>query len=55
MKDTFGKYFEDYMEYLDIYNEGDEFHESRWEMASVQWNISNYLSPWEVAKLVVIA
>jgi len=41
--------------YTDIYNEGDEFHESRWEMASVQWNISNYLSPWEVAKLVVIA
>ena len=40
--------------YIDIYNEGDEFHESRWEMASVHWNISNYLSPWEVTKLVVI-
>ena len=41
--------------YTDIYNEGDEFHESRWEMASVHWNLSNYLSPWEVTKLVVIA
>ena len=41
--------------YTQIYNEGDEFHESRWEMASVRWNISNYLSPWEIAKLVVIA
>ena len=41
--------------YTDIYNQGDEFHESRWEMAKVQWNISNYLSGWEVTKLVVVA
>ena len=41
--------------YTQIYNEGDEYHESRWEMASVRWNVSNYLSPWEIAKLVVIA
>ena len=41
--------------YTDIYNEGDEYHESRWEMAMVQWNISNFLSAFEVTKLVVIA
>ena len=41
--------------YIDIYNEGDEYHESRWEMAMVQWNISNFLSGFEVTKLVVIA
>ena len=41
--------------YTDIYNQGDEFHESRWEMASVRWNISNYRSAFEVTKLVVIA
>ena len=40
--------------YTEIYNEGDEFHEKRWEMASVHWNFSYYLSPWEVTKLVVI-
>ena len=40
--------------YTDIYNQGDEFHESRWEMASVRWNISNYRSAFEVTKLVVI-
>ena len=41
--------------YIDIYNEGDEFHESRWDMAMVHWNISNYRSAFEVTKLVVIA
>jgi S-formylglutathione hydrolase FrmB len=41
--------------YTDIYNEGDEYHESRWEMAMVQWNISNYLSAFEVSRLEVIA
>ena len=41
--------------YTDIYNEGDEFHESRWEMAMVHWNISNFLSAFEVSKLVVLA
>ena len=41
--------------YTEIYNEGDEYHESRWEMASVQWNISNFLSAFEVTKLVVVA
>jgi len=40
--------------YTDIYNQGDEFHESRWDMAMVHWNISNYLTPFEVAKLEVI-
>ena len=40
--------------YTDIYNEGDEFHESRWEMAMVHWNISNYLTSFEVAKLEVV-
>ena len=40
--------------YTDIYNEGDEYHESRWEMAMVLWNISNYLTSFEVAKLEVI-
>jgi len=42
--------------YTEIYNEGDEYHESRWEMASVHWNIPfEILAPWEVCKLVVIA
>jgi len=40
--------------YIDIYNEGDEYHESRWEMAMVHWNISNYLTSFEVAKLEVV-
>ena len=41
--------------YTDIYNEGDEYHESRWEMAMVQWNISNFLSAFEVTRLEVVA
>jgi hypothetical protein len=40
--------------YTEIYNEGDEYHESRWEMASVHWSNWSGLSPWEIAKLVVI-
>jgi len=40
--------------YTDIYNEGSEYHESRWAMAMVQWNISNFLSAFEVTRLEVI-
>jgi len=40
--------------YTDIYNQGDEFHESRWEMAMVHWSISNYLTSFEVDRLEVI-
>ena len=41
--------------YTDIYNANSSYlEEERYEMAMVQWNISNYLSAFEVARLEVI-
>ena len=40
--------------YTDIYNQGDEYHERRWDMATVLWNGSLDEVSFEVERLEVI-
>tara|TARA_R110002110_G_scaffold11733_2_gene56087 strand:- start:461 stop:652 length:192 start_codon:yes stop_codon:yes gene_type:complete len=40
--------------HTDIYNKGDEYHEKRWDMATVLWNGSLDQVSFEIERLEVI-
>ena len=40
--------------YTDIYNKGDEYHEKRWDMATVLWNGSLDEASFPIERLEVI-